>query len=343
MIHVGIIGGGNISETHARAVCETDGVEIAGINGRNLEKCSRLAQLYGGKVYSELGSLLSHKPLDMVLIGSPSGLHAEHGIAAARGGLHVLIEKPIDIITQRADELVEQCERAGVKLGVCFQDRVAPEIRKLREFLLAGGLGDPILVSARVKWYRPPEYYGTSRWRGTKALDGGGALINQGIHTIDLLIWLLGPVRRVQATAVTALHQIEVEDTLVATLEFASGAIGTFEASTAAYPGYDRRVELTGSNGTVILENSSVLRADVRGDASSLLRAVGETANRSATSAVVSDISGHKRLLENFLQAILHDGQLACDGRDGKRSLELVEALYASSISNVAVTLNSAR
>ena len=343
MIHVGIIGGGNISETHARAVCETDGVEIAGIYGRNVEKASRLAELYGGEAYSELDSLLSHKPLDMVFIGSPSGVHAEHGIAAARCGIHVLVEKPIDVTIQRADELIEQCEQSGVKLGVCFQDRIAPDICKLRDFVLDGKLGDPILVSGKVKWYRQPEYYRASRWRGTKALDGGGALINQGIHTIDLLLWLMGPVKRVQASSTTALHAIEVEDTLVATLEFASGAIGTFEASTAAYPGYDRRVEITGSNGTVILENSTVIRVDVRGDASALSQTAAHTGSQSATSAVVSDIAGHKRLLENFLQAILDDCQIACDGRDGRRSLELVEALYSSASSNVAVRLKTDR
>jgi predicted dehydrogenase len=340
MIHTGIIGGGNISETHARAVCETEGVQVAAIYGRNFDKANRLAKLYGGTTYSDLTSLLNHKPLDMVLIGSPSGLHAEHGVAAARHGLHVLVEKPLDVTTPRADELIERCEQSGVKLAVCFQDRVTPDIRRLREFLLAGKLGTPILVSGKVKWYRPPEYYSASQWRGTKALDGGGALINQGVHTIDLLLWLMGSVKRVQATATTSLHDIEVEDTLVATLEFSNGAVGTFEASTAAYPGYNRRVELTGSEGTIVLENSCVIQADVRSDASSLLQPLTDTKNKSATSAVVSDVSGHKRLLEDFVKAIGTGSQPACDGRDGRRSLELVEALYESAQTGKVVILS---
>jgi UDP-N-acetyl-2-amino-2-deoxyglucuronate dehydrogenase len=341
MINVGIIGGGNISESHARAVHETDGVQVAAVYGRNTDKASRLAELYGGTVHTEMDSLLAHRPLDMVFIGSPSGLHAEQGIAAARHGLHVLVEKPIDITTQRAGELIAQCEESQVKLAVCFQDRVASDLRELKQFLVDGKLGNPILVTGKVKWYRPAEYYGASQWRGTKALDGGGALINQGVHTIDLLLWMLGPVTRVHAISRTALHKIEVEDTLVATLEFAGGAIGTFEASTAAYPGYNRRVELTGSEGTVILENSSVVQIDLRDrDSARLLRSSDENRNASSTSAVVSDISGHKRLLEDFVRSIETGSQPACDGREGRRSIALVEALYESASTRSAVTLS---
>jgi len=138
MIHAGIIGAGNISETHARAASEVDGVQIVAVHGHNREKAARLASLYGGNVYADLDSFLAHEPLDLVLVGSPSGLHAEQGIAAARRGLHVLVEKPIDISTERADALTEACERAGVKLGVFFQDRAAPDVRRLKEFVAEG-------------------------------------------------------------------------------------------------------------------------------------------------------------------------------------------------------------
>src|SRR6266404_7103206 len=165
MTHIGIIGGGGISETHALAAREIDGVKIAAIFGRNREKIDRLSDLYGGKAYQDFQAFLQHQPMSMVLIGSPSGLHAEQGIAAARHGLHVLVEKPLDINLDRADALIAECEQAGVKLGVFFQDRVAPGICKLKELIDAGRLGKLILVSARVKWYRPPEYYSGSRWR----------------------------------------------------------------------------------------------------------------------------------------------------------------------------------
>jgi UDP-N-acetyl-2-amino-2-deoxyglucuronate dehydrogenase len=340
MIHIGIIGGGNISDTHARAARGIDGVEIAAIYGTNREKSARLAQAHGAKSYDDLGAFFEHQPMQIVLIGSPSGLHAEQGIAAARRGLHVLVEKPIDINTERADALIDECARANVKLGVFFQDRVAPGIRQLKELVDGGTIGKPILVSGRVKWFRPPEYYSGSRWRGTLVLDGGGALMNQGVHTVDLLLWLMGDVERVYAKAKTALHKIEAEDTVVATLEFANGAIGTLEAATSVYPGYNRRIELSGSEGTIILEQDKIIAADLRMPIADLIRPVGGSGNLSSTSPVVSDFSGHKQILEDFLHAISTDTRPLCDGREGRRSVELVQAIYESSRTGRPVTLN---
>ena len=342
MIHIGIIGGGNISDTHARAAREIDGVEIVAIHGRNREKTARLAQAYGGTVYDHLPAFFEHKPMQIVLIGSPSGLHAEEGIAAARCGLHVLVEKPIDINTERVDALIGECERTNVKLGVFFQDRVAPGIRKLKELVEADKLGKPILVSGRVKWYRPPEYYSGPRWRGTWALDGGGALMNQGVHTVDLLLWLMGDVRRVSAKATTALHDIEVEDTVVATLEFANGALGTLEAATSVYPGYRRRVELTGSEGTIILEQDRIVSADLHTPLADRFEPIEETGNSAATSPIVSDVSGHERIIEDFLRAIKTDTRPICDGREGRRSVEVVQAIYESSRTGRPVILAEA-
>jgi predicted dehydrogenase len=345
MTRIGIIGAGNISQTHARAACEIDGVEIAAIYGNNRDKAARLAQLYGGVVYDDLESFLEHKPLELVMIGSPSALHAEQGMAAARHGLHVLVEKPIDITTARADLLINECNRAQVKLSVCFQDRVAPDILKLKQLFDAGRLGKPILVSGRVKWYRPPEYYRDSRWRGTYELDGGGALINQGVHTVDLLLWLMGDVAQVNAKAITVLHDIEVEDTVVATLEFANGAIGTLEAGTSVYPGYPRRIELTGSEGTIILQDNRIIAVDLRDAGEDAVRPQAvpkeETNNQRATSAVVSDVSGHRRILEDFLRAIETDGKPVCDGYEGRRSVELVQAIYESSRTSKSVTVKN--
>src|SRR6202040_2027665 len=224
--HIGLIGGGNITETHARAARAIPGAEIAAIHGTNSEKIPHLCP--------------------------DPGLHATHGIAAPRQGLHVLTEKPIEISTARADALIESAKQSNVHLGVVFQDRLKPHIRQLKNWLDQGLLGKLLFVDARVKWYRPPEYYANSRWRGTFALDGGGALINQGVHTVDLLLWLLGDVARVQARTARQLHKIEAEDTAVAILEFAGGALGTLLATTAAYPGYPRRLEITGTEGTVI-------------------------------------------------------------------------------------------
>lgn len=336
---VGLLGTGNISDTHARAACEIAGVEVVAVCGRSAEKATRLARTYGGSAYSDVERFLEHRPMDAALVGTPSGLHAEHGIAAARRGLHVLVEKPLEITTAQADALIAECERAGVTLGVFFQDRTAPDLAWLRRNITAGVLGEVYLVSAQVKWYRPPEYYGASTWRGTWALDGGGALINQGIHTVDLLLWLLGDVRRVHAATRTALHQIEVEDTAVACLEFVNGAVGTLEVATSAYPGFARRVELTGTAGTVIIEHDRVKSVMLHDPPAELpLREEGNT-NASASTPVVSDPRGHRRILEDFIHAVRHGERPLCDGRCGRRSVELVEAIYRAARSGAPVML----
>ena len=325
--HIGLIGGGNITETHARAARAIPGVEVSAIHGTNSEKIARLCRECGGTPYLDFDAFLKHRPMDLVVIGSPSGLHATEGIAAARQGLHVLTEKPIEISTARADALIEAAKQSSVRLGVIFQDRMKPHIRQLKTWLDQGLLGKLLFVNASVKWYRPPEYYADSRWRGTLALDGGGALINQGVHTIDLLLWLLGDVRRVQARTATQLHEIEAEDTAVAILEFAGGALGIFHATTAAYPGYPRRVEISGSEGTVIVEHDRIIAANFRSTPAAAESAARDE-NQSASTAVVSDFRGHQAVLEDFLQAIQYNHAPACDGLEGRRSIALIEAIY---------------
>ena len=328
--HIGLIGSGNISETHARAARAIPGVQIAAIYGTNPQTAARLATEHHAKPYTDFAAFLAHKPMDLVILGTPSGRHAEQGIAAAQRGLHVLTEKPIDITTKNADALIAAADKANVKLAVIFQDRLKPNIQRLKQWLDRGLLGKPLLVDARVKWYRPPDYYSNSKWRGTFALDGGGALINQAIHTVDLVLYLLGDVTRVQARIATVLHKIEAEDTALATLEFANGAVGTLLATTAAYPGYPRRIEITGTEGTVILEHDRIITADFRNPPHDLAAISSGDSNQSANSAAVTDISGHQAILEDLLQAIANNTQPICNGREGRRSLALVEKIYSA-------------
>jgi UDP-N-acetyl-2-amino-2-deoxyglucuronate dehydrogenase len=336
-VHIGLIGGGNITETHARAARAISGISISAVYGTNTTNVERLCREYGGRAYQDFESFLAHRPMDVVIIGSPSGLHATEGIAAAQRGLHVLTEKPIDISTERADALIAAARTAQVKLGVIFQDRVKPDIRRLKDWIDQGALGKILFVDARVKWYRPPEYYGKSKWRGTLALDGGGALMNQGVHTVDLLLWLLGDVTRVQARTATALHKIESEDTAVAILEFAGGALGSLHATTAAYPGYPRRLEITGSEGTVILEHDRIIASDLRQRPADFAHDAPADTNASASSAAVTDVRGHQAILEDFLRAIEHDGMPLCDGPQGRKSVALIEAIYCAAANHGAV------
>lgn len=339
--HVGLIGGGNISETHARAALANTDVVISAIYGTNMQNVERLAREYGGKAFTDYNAFLAHKPMDLVMIGSPSGLHASQGIDAARRGLHVLTEKPIDITSARADELIAAARAANVKLGVMFQDRVKPDIQRLKRLIDGGALGKILFVDARVKWYRPPDYYGKSKWRGTMKLDGGGALMNQGVHTVDLILWTVGDVTRVQSRLATALHKIESEDTAVAILEFANGALGTIHATTAAYPGYQRRVEITGTEGTVILEHDRIIAMDLKNpEAAEQAPEAPKDTNPSASSAAVTDIRGHQKILEDFLHAIRTNTRPVCNGEEGRKSVALIEAIYrAARTASAAVSL----
>ena len=303
-MRVGIVGAGGISGTHVRAAREIDGVEIVAVHGANPGRTRALAESAGAVPFDDFEAFLAH-PMDMVAIGSPSALHASQGIAAARRGLHVLSEKPLDISSERIDALIDETDRAGVKLGVFFQERLVPELVALKRRIDRGELGEPLFISGQVKWYRPPEYYAGSRWRGTFAWDGGGALMNQGIHTVDVLLWLFGDVVRVTGRTATRLHAIEVEDTAAALLEFANGATGTIEATTAAVPGFPRRLEVTGTKATIVHEDPP-------------------------RPAAVADATPHRRVFEDFIDAIRANRPPACDGREGRRSVALIEAIYRS-------------
>jgi UDP-N-acetyl-2-amino-2-deoxyglucuronate dehydrogenase len=326
-LHVGFTGGGNITDTHIRAVLDVPGLVPVAIHGRNADRVAALASRYDLAVAPTLEDLLA-RDIGLLCLGSPSGVHADEIAAAATRRCHVLTEKPLDISLERCDAALEAAENAGIAVGLFFQDRCTPAFRDLKVALDAGRLGTPLLVEARVKWYREPSYYAGSRWRGTWALDGGGALMNQGIHTVDLLVWLLGDVSRVSARAATLVHDIEVEDTVVATLEFANGAVGTLLATTAAYPGYPRRLEITGTEGTVLVEQDRVARWDLKSGVETPDTA--GAGNASGTTAVVADASPHRRVMEDFVEALRVGRPPACSGREGRRSVAVVSAIYES-------------
>lgn len=343
-LRVGFTGGGNITDTHIRAVRGVPGLVPVAVAGRNTARVGELAARHGLERADSLDALLA-LDLDIVCLGSPSGVHADEIGAAAARRVHVLTEKPLDISTARCDGAIAAADNAGVSLGVFFQDRCTPAFRTLEQALHGGSLGRPLLVDARVKWYRAPDYYGGSRWRGTWALDGGGALMNQAIHTVDLMLWLLGDVTRVSARAATQLHEIDVEDSVVATLEFDNGAIGTLVATTAAWPGYPRRLEITGALGTAIIEQGRVVAWDVqqkRADACSALASETAAAGSvSAATAVVADATPHQRVVQDFVDALQAGRPPACDGREGRRSVAVVEAIYESSRSGAPVELQT--
>ena len=243
-------------------------------------------------------------------------------------GLHVITEKPLDVTTAKVDAVIAEADRQGVKVGVFFQDRLKPDIATMKTMIESGRVGTPIFAAGRVRWFRPPEYYAASRWRGTWGLDGGGALMNQGIHTVDLLHWLFGPVAQVAARTATRLHSIEVEDTAAAVIEFASGALGVVEATTSSYPGYARRLDVSGSEGTLILDGDRLVGIDLRNQAEHA--AVADKSPENASSPTVSDSVPHQRVFEDFLGALEAGRAPACDAREARHSVAIVEAIYRS-------------
>ena len=329
-MNVGLVGAGNISDTHARAALAA-GLQIAGVYGDNHDKARQLAERYGAAAFPTLDALLAQPSLDAVIIGSPSGCHAQQAIAAARTGRHVLVEKPLDISTARIDRLLEEVTRAGVTCGVCFQDRLKPAIVDMKRRIEAGEIGTPLLATGEVKWFRPREYYASSRWRGTWAFDGGGALMNQGIHTVDLMLYLLGEVRSVSGLVSTRFHTIEAEDTATVLVEFVNGAHGTLDVTTAARPGSPRRLRITGSEGSLLLE----------GDQSVDGHPPREGVPENAASATVSDATAHQRIIEDFVDAIRSRRRPICDGVEGRRSVAVVEAVYRSSRERTPIALTS--
>jgi len=303
-VRIGLLGAGGISATHLRAAQAIAGVEVVAVHGANRDKTHALAASAGATPYDTLDAFLAH-PMEIVAIGSPSGLHADQAILAVRRGIHVLVEKPVDTTLEKIDALIEEADRARVKVGVFFQERLLPELQQIKAAIEEDTLGGLLFGSGHVYWSRPPEYYADSRWRGTQSLDGGGVLMNQGIHTVDLLLWLLGPLARVSGRIATRRHAIEAEDTAAAVLEFENGAFGAIEATTAAAPGYPRRLTIVGTDGMIAHEDPP-------------------------RPAAVADATPHRRVFEDFISAIQSNGTPACDAREGRRSVAAIQAIYRS-------------
>lgn len=337
-IGFGIVGGGMIGAVQAAAIGQINGAQLVAVCGRDEQRTAEFAAKFGATAYTNYDEFLKHPDLQIVNVCTPSGVRAELGIKAAEAGKHVLAEKPIEINLERADALIAACDKAGVKLGVIFQSRFLPAVLRIKQAIDEGRLGKLMIGDAFVKWYRAPEYYAPGSWRGTLALDGGGALINQAIHTVDLLRWMMGPVETAFAMkAVLRYPHIEAEDTLAGTVRFQNGALGLIQAATSAKPGFKRRLEISGERGTVILDGDAISVWAIDGEAGDLGEAEQLT-DGSANPAAISN-EGHRRQIEDMMRAVIEDRPPMIDGREGRKSLELVAALYASANAGQPVKL----
>ncbi len=334
----GVVGCGLIGAVQATAIREIPGARLAAIYGRDEKRAAEFAAKFETSAYSDYDEFLADPGLQIVNICTPSGTHADLGIRAARAGKHVLVEKPIEISLDRADALIEACDEAGVKLGVIFQSRFTSAAQKIKSAVDEGRLGRLMVGDAYVKWYRAPEYYAPGSWHGTLAFDGGGALINQAIHTVDLLRWIMGPVETVFALKAGLRYpHIEAEDTLVASLRFQNGALGVIEATTSVKPGFKRRLEISGERGTVILDGDSIGCWALDGEDENI--GDGEQiTDGSANPAAISN-KGHRRQIEDMMRSVIEDRSPMIDGREGRRSLEVVSAIYESANSGIPVQI----
>jgi predicted dehydrogenase len=225
------------------------------------ERAHAFAEQYGVEAESDLATFLARADIDAVTVTTPSGVRADVAVAAAEAGKHVLCEKPLEVTTERADRIIRACDENGVTLGCVFQARTAANVQRIRDAFDAGRFGRLVLVDAQVPWFRTQEYYDSAAWRGTWKLDGGGALMNQSIHIIDLMLYFAGAPHSVYAFTDALTHTgIEVEDTAAAAIRFENGALGTITASTCCAPGFPRRLEIAGERGSVVLEDDRLTR-----------------------------------------------------------------------------------
>lgn len=342
-IGFGIIGCGNISSIHAQAIRAIPEARLRAFHSQSRPRAEKMAQQFGVDCELDLSRFLARKDIQVVNLCTPSGTHAELGVRAAAAGKHVIVEKPIDVTLEKAQQLIAACQRANVKLAVIFQSRFLPAVQILKGAIERGRLGKLILADAHVKWYRSREYYEAARWRGTLALDGGGALINQSIHTIDLLQYFAGSVASVFGFAERMLHPyIEGEDTAVAVLKFKSGAVGVVEGTTSIYPGFSRRVEVHGEKGSVILDGNEITTwklTETGEEEEALAQLKDRDLSNGASDPMALDITGHRRQIEDLITAVQQDRPPAIDGAEGLKALELVLAIYRSACERILVEL----
>ncbi|HWA29223.1 MAG TPA: Gfo/Idh/MocA family oxidoreductase [Lacunisphaera sp.] len=330
-----IVGTGMIAGYHAQAIAQTPGARLVGVVSRSPEKGPAFAAKHGIPVVTATVEEMAARPdVQIINVTTPSGAHLEPSLLAIQAGKHVVIEKPVETTPARCDQIIAAADQAEVKIAAIFQGRFGAGAQKVKAALDAGRLGRLVLASAFVKWHRTVEYYKT-QWKGTWDLDGGGALMNQAIHGVDLLQWFAGLPVEVNGQFTRRVHTgIQADDTTVATLRFPDGALGTIEASTALWPGWSRRLEICGEHGSICLEDDHIARWDFRqaepGD-DAIRNAKRDDALGSGAGVPGGiSIAGHLRQIGDLVEAIRANRPPAIDAREGRKAVALVHAIYES-------------
>lgn len=342
---VGLVGCGMIAKFHARAIADTEGVHLVAATSRSASSAATFASEFACQVEESVESLCKRDDVHVISICTPSGAHMEPALVAAQHGKHVIVEKPLEVTVERCDRMIEACRANGVLLSTIFPSRFHRASQQVKNAVQAGRFGRLTLGDAYVKWFRTQQYYDSGAWRGTWELDGGGALMNQAIHSVDLLLWLMGPVHKVIAQTATLAHErIEVEDVAAATLQFANGALGVIQASTAVYPGMLKRIEIHGNAGSAVIEEEDLKVwqfAESTPDDSRILEELTgktETGGGAADPAAIGH-HGHAAQFADLVAAIQTGQSLLIDGVEGRKSVELIQAIYESAKTGQAVML----
>lgn len=345
-IRFGIAGLGNIADFHANAAMELKGGRLHSCFSRSRDKAEAFGAKYKARAFSDFKSFVNDPDLDVVTICTPSGVHLDTALAAARAGKHVVAEKPLEISPQRCRRMIKACHDKRVKLVTIFPSRFKDVNIAMKDAIDSRRIGKPVSGSAYVKWFRPQSYYDSGAWRGTWDLDGGGCLMNQAIHNVDLLIWLMGDVAEVTAYADRPTRKrIEVETSLVAILKFKNGALGTIEASTEIFPGYPKEIEISGTKGTVASVEEDLMTWDFEkplpSDKAIMKKfAVKTGASGGAADPLAISHEGHRRQFQELVDVVRgKQRRLTCDGKEGLRSVKLIDAIYKSVASGKPVKI----
>ncbi|AGA79336.1 putative dehydrogenase [Echinicola vietnamensis DSM 17526] len=328
-IKFGIIGTGAIAQKHASAINELKSTELVAVCSSSPERAKRAEDQFQVKGYDNLEEFMAHPELEVVCICTASGQHMEPAVKAAEAGKHVLVEKPIEVSLERANTMIRVCKAHGVKLGVIFQNRFNEGYLLLKSAVMNGQLGQLLMGNAYVKWFRDREYYESSDWKGTIKGDGGGAFINQGIHTIDLLLDIMGEVSSVFGKVRTALYDIEGEDTGTALVTFENGALGNITAGTSLFPGYPERLEIYGTAGSVILEAGKIVAWNIKGQASKVPHSSQGSSGAGDPMAIGHAL--HMMQIEDMVMAIREDKGPLVTGETANKSLAVILGIYESS------------
>jgi predicted dehydrogenase len=340
----GIIGCGVIAPWHADSVVQSEYADLVAVCDVDAPKGEAFAEKYETSFYQDYRQMLAEGTVDAVSICTPSGLHSEMTVAAAEAGVHVLCEKPMAITVPQMDAMMDAVEKAGTKLEVIFQRRTYETTRIVRQAVQSGVLGQMTLGDAYLKYYRSPSYYRSADWRATWALDGGGALMNQGVHGIDVLVWIMGDVESVYAKAEAKVRDIEVEDTCVALLTFKNGAFGVIEGTTSSNPGEPTAFHFHGEKGTIILDDKGIQKWAVAEDKSAVAENDPEKCVSRVSLSGTSDPkaigrAGHQAQVDDLCLAILEDREPMITGTSARKAVELILAIYASSQSGKEVCI----